>query len=518
MTSFQTLIVLIFLATVLVGIAQKLRMPYPIALVLAGAALGFIPGLKAVSFDPNLILVVVLPPILYYASFSISFLEFKRNWGEIFSLALGLVILTTLAIGLIFKWSFPQLPWALAFAFGAIVSPPDSIAATTIMSRFAIKPRLLAIIEGESLVNDATALVLYKIAVAALFSGTFSLSVAGVELVKVVLGGILVGVTLGLLIQTLSRKYLEPIVAVLVSFTIPYITYFVADHLGVSGVLAVVVNGLIGARIIAKHHSSLRRIIGYSFWDIFNILLNCFVFMLIGLQLKGIVSSMAPRQIFLYSFYGLLITLALIVIRLTWVYAKSGLAYVKALTDPEKNTICPEILRGATIIGWSGMRGIVSLTAALALPYTEGRDVVIFITFVVILLTLLLPSTTLAYLIRLMKIEHHEDHREVHQARKRLVQVAEKKIHHLHEGGNITENEYTFLNHYFNLQRFVFEISSSHLKKMSTLESARLKVFKAQREELLNMWEKQEIDDRLFRQLEQELDIEESHIARAELK
>src|ERR1700733_14559271 len=312
MTSFQTLIVLIFIATILVGIAQKLRTPYPIALVIAGTMICFIPGFKAIFFDPNLILVVVLPPILYYAAFSISFREFKRNWKEIFSLALGLVILTTLVIGVIFKWCFPQWPWALAFAFGAIVSPPDSIAATTIMSRFAIKPRILAIVEGESLVNDASALVLYKIAVAAILSGTFSLRAAGVEFVKVVSGGIFVGLALGLLIQNLSRKYLEPVVAVLVSFTIPYITYFMADRLGVSGVLAVVANGLIGARILAKHHSSLRRILGYTFWDIFNIALNCFVFMLIGLQLKVIASLMAPRQILLYTLYGFLLTLALI--------------------------------------------------------------------------------------------------------------------------------------------------------------------------------------------------------------
>jgi monovalent cation/hydrogen antiporter len=518
MTTFQTIIILLFLATIVVGIAQKLRTPYPIALVLVGTVIGFIPGLKAISFDPNLILVVFLPPILNYAAFSISFREFKRNWKPIFSLALGLVILTTLVMGVIFKWRFPQWPWALAFAFGAIVSPPDSVAATNIMSRFAVKPRILAIVEGESLVNDASALVLYSMAVTALLSGTFSMSAAGLEFVKVVSGGIIVGLLLGLLMQNLSRKYLEPVVGVLVSFSIPYIIYFVADYLRVSGVLAVVVNGLIGSRVLAKHPSSLRRILGFAFWDIFNIVLNCFVFMLIGLQLKGLVSAMTPRQILLYSLYGLLFTVALILIRLTWVYIRTGFAYLKAFSSPEKKTLCQEILRGAAIVGWSGMRGIVSLTAALALPYIEGRDVVLFITFVVILLTLLLPSTTLAYLIRLMKIEHHEDHQIVHQARKRIAHAAEEKIRHLHDEGHVTDKEYSFLNHYFNLQRLVFEISGSHLRKMSSLESARLQVFKAMREELLRMWEKQEIDDQLFRQLEHELDVEESHIARAELK
>lgn len=521
---FQILIVLVFLATVLVGLAQKMQIPYPIILVLGGMVIGFIPGLQVISLDPNLILIIVLPPILYYAAFSISFREFIKNWREIFSLALGLVILTTLVVGVIFKWIFPEYPWALAFAFGAIVSPPDSVAATTILKRFAISPNLLTILEGESLINDASALVLYKLAVAAILSGVFSFTEASVEFVKIVSGGTLIGLISGFLLQNFSRRYLEPVAGVLFSFTIPYITYISAQSLDVSGVLAVVVNGLMGSRILAKHHSSLRRVLGFAFWDIFIILMNCFIFVLIGLQLRGLVSMMTSKQIILYIAYACLITLALIVIRLLWVYAKSGLAYFKALTKPKASNLCPQILRHAAIMGWSGMRGIVSLTAALALPYTspnglpiEGRDEVIFITFVVILITLLLPSSTLAYLIRLMKIEHHTGHQATHQARKRLAKVAEEKIRHLHGAKSISDREFTFLSNYFTSQRYIFEISDSHLKKMSDLESARLKVFQAQRNELLEMWEKQEIDDRLFRQLEHELDVEESHIARANI-
>src|ERR1700722_7458994 len=196
MESFEILVLLIFFATLLVGLAQKIQIPYPIAILLGGTAFGLIPLLPSILFYPDLILVVILPPILYYAAFSISFREFKRNWKEIFSLALGLVLLTTLLIGLIFKWLFPQFSWALAFAFGAIVSPPDSVAATTIMKRFAISPRLLTIIEGESMINDASALVLYKLAVVAILSGAFSFSEASIEFFKIVSGGIIVGLIL----------------------------------------------------------------------------------------------------------------------------------------------------------------------------------------------------------------------------------------------------------------------------------------------------------------------------------
>lgn len=521
MDTFHTLILFIFFAALFIGITQKIHIPYPIALVLGGITISLLPNIKMIYFEPNLILTVVLPPILYYASFSISFREFVKSWREIFSLALGLVVMTTLIIGLIFKWLFPEFPWALAFAFGAIVSPPDAAAATTLMKRFNISPRLLAIIEGESLVNDASALVLYRLAISALLSGIFSFTEASLEFFKIASGGIILGIILGFSLQNLSRKFFEPVVGVLFSFTIPYITFILAGKLDVSGVLAVVANGLIGSRILAKHHSSLRRVLGFAFWDILIIFMNCFIFILIGLQLKHFLNVMTPKQMVIYATYGVFITSILILVRLLWVYSKEILSYFKT----QKNIkMGKQVLRDATIIGWSGMRGIVSLTAALALPYhlsngqpIEGRDEIIFITFIVIVITLLLPSSTLPYLIRFFKMDHHVDHHKGHQARKRLVEVAENKIHHMHQKRNITDREFNFLKNYFTLQRYVFEISTSPFKKLSNLEETRLKVLQIQRYELISMWEKEEIDDHLFRQLEHELDVEESHIARAEL-
>jgi len=368
MDNFQIFIMLMFSAALLVGIAQKIHMPYPIALVIGGTAIGFIPTQHVISFDPSLILVIVLPPILYYAAFGISFREFKRNWRDILSLSLGLVVFTTLVIGVIFKWIFPEFPWALAFAFGAIVSPPDAVAATTILKRFAISNRLLTILEGESLVNDASALVLYRLAVVALLSGVFSFSEASIVFVRTVSGGIGVGLVLGYILQNFSRCYLEPVVGVVFSFSIPYITYILADALGVSGVLAVVVNGLVGSKVLIRHYSSLRRILGYAAWDIFIILMNCFVFILIGLQLRTLTSMMTMRQMVQYTEYAFLITFAMITVRLIWVYAKSGVAYIRAKYKPKSVDRCPQILREAALVGWSGMRGIVSLTAALALP------------------------------------------------------------------------------------------------------------------------------------------------------
>ena len=262
MDNLPTIFFLLFSAILVVGGAQKFHLPYPIALVIGGAALGFIPGLHTIDFNPHVLLTLILPPILYYAAFGIAFREFQKNWRAIFSLALGLVVATTCIVGLIFKWMFPAYSWALAFTFGAIIAPPDAIAATTILRRFNISSRLITLLEGESLVNDAAALILYKLALTALFSGTFSLVEGGIEFVQIVCGGIIVGFILGILFQFFSKCYLEPTLGVVFSFIIPYITYIVANALEVSGVLAVVVNGLVGARVLIKHHSSLRRVLG----------------------------------------------------------------------------------------------------------------------------------------------------------------------------------------------------------------------------------------------------------------
>lgn len=525
MNSLETIFILLFVAVLLIGIAQKFRVPYPIALVLGGTAIGFIPGLHTIYFDPNLILVLVLPPILYYGAFGISFREFKRNWRDIFSLALGLVVATTIVIAIIFKWMFPEFPWSLAFAFGAIVSPPDAISATTILKRFAISSRLVTLLEGESLINDASALILYKLSLIALFSGTFSFLEGGIEFTQVVFGGITVGFTLGFLFQLFSRRYLEPVLGVVFSFIIPYITYIIANFIEVSGVLAVVVSGLIGSRIVLAHHSSLRRVLGYATWDIFIIFLNCFVFILIGLQLRTITSTLTMNQMLLYSGYALLISFAMVVVRMIWVYVKISFSYLKDFKDSEHSADSLPVFREAALIGWSGMRGIVSLAAAIALPFNlpnglplEGRSEIIFITFVVILITLLIPGLTLPALLRWLKIQSHSGHSEVDEIRSQLAKIADDKLHHLHSSNIINKREFDFLKAYFIAQIRVQEMFHAEEYHLQNVEMARLKVIQAQRKRLLELWKISEIDDKLLNHLENELDMVELHIARGELK
>lgn len=515
MAGIETLFLLLLAAVLLVAASQWARIPYPIALVIGGMFIGFLPHVPELKFDPNLILVLVLPPILYYAAVGTAYREFQKNWRGIFSLALGLVLFTTLVIGLLFKWMFPEFPLALCFAFGAIISPPDAVSSTAILKRFNISPRLVSLLEGESLVNDASALVLYKLSLTALLSGTFSLMEGGIEFVQAVVVGILIGIIVGYVMQMFSRQFLEPVLGVICSFTIPYLSFLIAIHLGGSGVLAVVVCGLIGARILLKHRSSLRRVLGYATWDILIVLLNCFVFILIGLQLRIIAEELTTEQMILYSKYAFLIFLAMIAVRLIWVYAHTGIAYLRAKHTHRAAKLCPQIVREGVIISWSGMRGIVSLAVAIGLPYAiQGRSIVIFITFVVILLSLVIPGLTLPFLIRAL-FPGCSKHSEEGQVREQLVKIANDKLNALVESGMIDTHEGEFLRSYFTSQHRV--LANFHAAEMNAFEKARLAVIQAQRQHLLNMWERQEIEDRLLNHMENELDIIEIHIARGEL-
>lgn len=522
--NLEIIFFLLLLAVILVGIAQKIHVPYPIILILGGAALSFFPGTETIYFNPNLVLFIFLPPILYYSAFGISFREFQANWKNIFSLALGLVALTTFVVGITFKWLFPQFPWALAFAFGAIISPPDAVAVTSILRRFSMNSRLITLLEGESLINDASAIIIYRISMIALMSGSFSAHHGALEFLYIVAGGILIGLVLGYLFQTFSKRYLEPVLGVVFSFTIPYVTFIVADIFHVSGVLAVVVNGLLGARILHGHQSSLRRILGYAVWDILFILLNCLIFILIGLQVRKISSELSTYQIMLYSAYALLFAGVMVIVRLIWVYSRAVFSYMNALRHRHAFDRCKQIIKETAIVGWAGMRGIVSLAIALAIPFTfpdgtplEGRNEVVFMTFVVILITLVVPGLTLPLLIRRLQLQPVDKESIEQNVRNQLAQHADELISTFLMTKVINQKEYRFLKSYFRSQHKVMELSHEGESHLSGVELARREIIHSLRNKLLEICNQHEIDDKVLNHLENELDMLETHIARGNL-
>src|SRR5438093_1357744 len=292
MILLEVLLFLLLCALALGWASRRLGLPYPIALVVGGGLLGFIPRLPQLDFDPQFLLVLVLPPILYQAALLTSWRDFKASLRTISLLAIGLVLATTLVVGAALKALIPEIPWAAAFVFGAIVSPPDAVAATAILSRLNMPRRIVTVLEGESLVNDASGLVLYKFAVAAVLSGTFSLADASIEFVLISAGGIAIGMLLGGLFVLLHRYLGDPFIEVLLSLSVPYMAYVLAESVGASGVLAVVAAGLLRGRYSPAMVSAEMRILARSVWNILVFMLNSLIFILIGLQLSDIVARL----------------------------------------------------------------------------------------------------------------------------------------------------------------------------------------------------------------------------------
>lgn len=405
-----TLQIILGLFTVVVAlglVAKKLQIPYPIALVIGGLILSFIPGIPSVELDPDLIFLTMLPPLLFSGGYFTSVGAFKTNIGPIALLAVGLVIITTVAVA-IFTHIFDALPWAVAFALGAIISPPDTIAATAITSRLKVHHHVVTILDGESLVNDASALVIYRMAIAAIITGYFSLAEASIEFVAVCAGGIAVGLLLGWISIQILKHLTEPSLCITVSFILPYLSYLTADGFHMSGVLAAVTSGIYVGWQLPLILSPIIRLETSAVWRMFVFLLNGAAFILIGLQLPIVLSELKGYSITTLIIYALSLNIVLILVRFIWVYLsiylpdaiKEGWQQKHPYLD-WKNTL---------IISWCGMRGVVSLAAALAIPILingerfQYRNIIIFLTFSVIFVTLVLQGLTLPVLIRRLKL------------------------------------------------------------------------------------------------------------------
>lgn len=392
-------------------LARRFHIPYPIFFVIGGTLLGFVPELPRVRLNPDLIFLVFLPPLLFPAALFTSWRDFRANLRPIGLLAIGLVLFTTTIVGFLANHWF-HLPLAAGFVLGAIISPPDAIAATAIAERLKVPSRIITILEGESLVNDATALVAYRLAIAAVVTGSFSWLQAGGDFVVIGLGGILTGLAIGWLAGQFHRRVEDAPIEITVSLLTPYAAYLVAERFQVSGVLAVVTTGLYLGRLAPEVLSFRTRLLGGPVWEMVGFLLNGFVFILIGLQLPGILQRLSDDQVPAGALvgYAAVITLAIIIIRILWVVPAT---YLPRLLSKKLRRRDPyPRWQNMAIVAWTGMRGIVSLAAALALPMHNasgasfpGRDLILFLTFVVIFATLVLQGLSLPLLIRWLGVK-----------------------------------------------------------------------------------------------------------------
>jgi monovalent cation/hydrogen antiporter len=491
MELLQISVLLSLCALALCWAARHYSFPYPIALVIGGGMLGFVPLAASLPFDPELILFLVLPPILYQAAVLTSWRDFALQIRTIGLLAVGLVVVTTLAVGGALKLLLPEMPWSAAFVFGAIVSPPDAVAATAILSRMNIPRRVVTVLEGESLVNDAAALVLYKFAVAAVLTGTFSLFDAGLQFAGVALGGIALGVLIGLVFIVIHRHLGDVLIEVMASLLVPYVAFVAAESLHASGVLAVVAAGLVRGRHAPVLASAQMRILSRSIWNVLVFLLNMLVFVLIGLQLSESVARIEGYSAARLLGDGVLLSAVAILVRFAWVYA--ALYLPRALSASLRRSEAAQPKAEIFIMGWCGMRGIVSLAAVLALPLAlaDGtpfpyRDAMIFFTFVVIAVTLVLQGSTLPALIRRLRVGKDWSLQEERDNARNAMRKAAAGV-----SGALAPAEGP--------------------AAPGPAQRIRNATIDAEREELIRIWRDSQISDEVLHEFEEELDYRESH-------
>lgn len=414
MENYSIILLLLAIMLGLSAIAERIKLPYPVLLVVAGISVGFIPGMPNIELDPDIIFLLFLPPMLYDAAFNISRVEFKRNISTIMTLAFALVFMTAAGIAVLAHYLIPGMDWSVAFVLGAILSATDAVAAMSITKGLGISHKTMTILEGESLINDASGLIAYRMAVAAVAGSSFVLWKAGLQFFILIIGGFIVGFILGKLLR-LILKFTHHKGTVAVSFTLlmPFIAYLVAEEMHVSGVIAVVILGFLISHVSRKPISGEFRTAYKSIWDIIVFILNGLIFVLIGIEFPYVIGKIDHNMILPLIGYSFLICLVALFIRMGRIFfQRVNLERAFRRKSIRRNQRALLNWKECLIIGWSGMRGIVSLATALALPVTlaDGsafpqRNIIIFIAVVVVLITLVLQGLSLPYLVRVLKVE-----------------------------------------------------------------------------------------------------------------
>jgi monovalent cation/hydrogen antiporter len=502
-------------------LARAIHVPYPIALVLGGLALGFVPGVGEVTLTPELVLLIFLPPLLYGAAFFANPRELKANVRDIGWLAVGLVFVTTGLVAVV-AHELIGLSWGVAFVLGAVVSPTDAVAPAQIIRRFGVPRRVVTVIEGENLTNDWTALTIYSFAVTAVVTGTFAWASAAPRFVLTGVGGVMVGLLVGVVLRWVRGRIDDPPTEITISLFSGFAAYIPAEELGLSGVIAAVTVGLYMGWYSSELTTATTRMQGQGVWEVLMFLLNAVLFILVGLQFPGLVRDLDGYSAGELVLYAAAVSAAVIVARLAWVFLISnGLprlipwAYDDDPSPPARVT---------TLIGWSSMRGAVALAAALAIPHTidggapfPDRNLVIFLTYSVILATLVGQGLTLGPLISMLRLRSDGlDEQEEVVARIRMAEAGLARIDSLSEDGWVSSEtaERTRAMRDFRRRRFAARMDgdSSIDERSERYQRFLREVISAERDALLTMRNAGEITDDVRRVVERDLDLEEARL------
>ncbi len=522
MHNFETVLTLLVGVTLLALMARRFHLPTPALLVVGGLLVAVVPGLPTVQFDPQLVFLVFIPPLLYRASLLASYRDVRANFRPILSLGVGHVLFATIVIAWVAHNAIPGLPWASAFALGAVVSPPDVAAATAFLRRLPMPRRAVTILEGESMINDAAAIVAYRVAVAAAVTGAFSLMGAAGRFVIVGTGGVLVGLAVGWLLATVRRRIHDPEVENTISLLSGYAAYLPAEHFGVSGILAVVAMGIYLGRVGPRFVAADTRVQNAGMWDVVVFVLEGLIFILTGLALRPIVEGLTGAAALELARAAGLVGLAVVIARLLWVYFAGNFRW---LLGPRLRPREPrprwQLL---TVVGWAGLRGGDTLILAAAIPTVTaagmpfpGRDAIIALSYGVILVTLLGQGFTLAPLMRRLGVREtgEEEEREEIAARLRASEAALARLEELasepwmHQGAlSHTRDRYRLRTRHLRGHADGVLETPIEAKSIAHLRLAR-ELLAAERQELLRMRDNGAISDAVMRRVQQELDYEE---------
>jgi Na+/H+ antiporter len=512
------LVALLVSVAVFAAAARAINVPYPIVLVLGGVLLGLVPGLPDAQLNPDLVLVIFLPPLLYLGAFFANLRDLRTDLRPIALLSIPLVLVTMTVVAVVAHAWIDDLSWPAAFALGAIVGPTDPVAATAIMRRLGVPRRIVSIVEGESLVNDATALVAYKIALAAAAGAGFSLLDAGWDFLWKASGGVLVGLVVGYVIAEIRRRLEDPLVENTIGLLTAYAAYVPAEHLGVSAVLAAVTVGCYVGWRAPEIASPATRLQGFGMWELLQFLLNAFLFVLIGLQLPNIVGALDDFPASTLLAYGALVSAAVIVTRLVWQFT---IVYVIRAVDRRESVRARRSNWQTRFIGgWAGMRGAVSLAAALALPSDfEQRDLLIYLTFAVIFATLVLQGLTLPRLISALGV--HDDGREEHEELKGRLLATKAALARIDE----LEDEDWTRDDTIERMRGTYRYRKRRLAaragmadddgyedRSTAYQTLVREVLEAQRREIVRLRNAGDISNDVMHRLERELDLEDERL------
>jgi monovalent cation/hydrogen antiporter len=508
----------------LLVLAPIVRVPYPILLVLGGLALGFVPGLPHLELRPDVVLVAILPPLLYAGAFFTSLRDLRRNARPLTLLAVGLVLATVVAVAAVCHETIDGLSWPVCFVLGAIVAPTDAVAATAIASRLGLPRRVVAIIEGESLINDATALVAYGFAVTAVLTGTFSFWHAAWRFVVNVLGGIAIGLAVGFVIRHVRRRLNHSPTEIAIALLSGYFAYLPAEAAGVSAVLAAVTVGVYVGWYTPELTTPETRLQGDAVWGILVFLLNALLFGLVGLQLRPILDGLPGLPASRLIADAAIVSAAVIVTRMAWAYPATYVPRLLFRRIRERDPSPP--WQVPTVIAWAGMRGAVSLAAALALPLTTHagapfpqRDLIIFLVFAVILATLVFQGLTLPGLIRVLDLEDDGlAGREENKARIHAARAALDRLEELIDEDWVRDDTAERLRglYRFRQNRFAARFDDGDdgaiERQSQNYQRLRRELLDAERRAVVQLRREGRIDDEVMNLVQRDLDLEDARL------